>query len=134
MNLPHTQQPLPSPFINLVCTSHFTYELTRSKQDSSRIRSIVGAGLIDKWKYQYWPRDDECNWKGDGSSEDQTLYVADFAGYFLLLVVGNTFLDVSTPAMLITSQSHSSHLSYSACTITRNFTCRNRNFHASVDV
>ena len=52
---------------------------------------MVEGGLIDKWKYQYWPRDDECSWKGDGSSDDQTLYVADFVGYFLLLVVGKNF-------------------------------------------
>ena len=55
-----------------------------------RIRIIVEAGLIDKWKYQYWPRDDECSWKGDGSSDDQTLYVTDFVGYFLLLLVGKS--------------------------------------------
>ena len=56
----------------------------------SRMRIIIEAGLIEKWKQDYWPRNDECMWKGDGSSDDITLYVPDLTGMFLLLVIGNT--------------------------------------------
>ena len=52
---------------------------------------MVEAGLIEKLKQNWWPRNDECSIEGGGDG-DGILYVGDVLGIFLILIFGKEFV------------------------------------------
>ena len=48
------------------------------------------AGLIQKWKQDYWPKKDKCSSTAyGGSGETRTVSLTDMQGSFFILGMGN---------------------------------------------
>lgn len=55
---------------------------------SDRIRRIMEAGLIKRWKQVFWPRNDECQIKGSTDANVIKVFLADMQGSFYILGMG----------------------------------------------